>query len=447
MVKDPNKITDIDINELEEKATDDPFLAKILSEALEAKQNGEKEKHFTKIAEAAQYISDKEPAKAQGFTMEDDPTQGYTEDFEKIREFNEKYPMPEAKVVTEPSIDIDHSDTPAGEAPEPAAEQSEEPVAENPEEPAAEQPEEPVAENPEEPVAEQPVRPKRNERLADIHYDEDFPSRRERLLKEAFEETEKLRELYKDPGNVRYRLLSVYATEMHRIDQSGEPNERIKRNNQEIEKAIKEAYGSEELDKYAADTLAAAQLYLSEVLIGDDADKVSIGTTGTVMNQTGQIATNPESYNNLVVVRWTKNNLNHVVVFSPNEDTGVYALVDDSMGDSWKKEFLKAGAVDGEERKNMIVINHMDHDEWLHHELSIQKLAIKIMAKELEALDSDDWTPEEQLKIQRSIGAQFTRLPDKDEVAKYAGDKGKRNKITQYADEVNQVKKDETEEA
>ncbi|MBR3156876.1 hypothetical protein IKF20_00365 [Candidatus Saccharibacteria bacterium] len=238
----------------------------------------------------------------------------------------------------------------------------------------------------------------------------------QKRLKEVFEKSEKVRELYKDPGDPRYRILSVAAVELGRVEQPDDPAERVKKNNEMIEKAAKKAVGENQLDKFSGDTVAAAQEFISEDLIGDNADSVSIGTTETIVNQFGEIGKNREiNYRNLVVVRWIKKGINHVVAFSPSKDAAIYALVDDSMGDSWRNKFFMAGAVDGEEREEISIMNHINKTDTYLHERTFEKVVCAISRKEMAALESDELGVKDRAAIGYNIAKQVSSLAHSNE--------------------------------
>ena len=397
MEKDPTKNTEIDLDKLENMATDDPFLTKLLSEALEAKENGDKEQYLGKIAEAADYAREKEESKEQGFTIDDDPIQGYTENPEKIREFNEKYPMPEAKVVKATELDSS-SEAPEGEVFELDHE-------------SAPEPEDKI-----EPIP-QAVKAKKIETLAKAPEEEaDEPeakrdtSENKSRLKEVFEKGLEIRDDYKNPGNPRYRLMSVAAGDLWKIKQPEKVEDRVDAVNDAIENAVKTAFGSDELDDYAKDTLAAVKLYFGETMIGDDADSVSIGTTETLVNSSGQIGDKSDIYGNMVILRWIKNNVNHVVAFSPKQGTGIYALVDDSNGDSWKETFLRAGAVNGYDRKKIFTMDHEEHLDTYHHEKSYEKVVKRMVMKEIASINSDEYDLEDMEKVVSSCEKTLKKL-------------------------------------
>ena len=232
----------------------------------------------------------------------------------------------------------------------------------------------------------------------------------ERLAK-VFEEGQRIHNRVKDPGSYKYRLLSVAAVEMKKIEQPEDKKERTKAINTELEKAIKDATGGEEPGKYEGDVLAAAQAYLSEILIGDSADFVSIGTTKTIVNPTGQVGKNPKIYKDLVVVRWIEDKTNHVLAFSPRRDTAVYTLVDDSMGDSWRDRFLTAGAIAGKERDKISALNHERHSEFAHHERTFEKVVDRMLEDELSELRTNDTLePKEKAKRESSISRRLDQL-------------------------------------
>ena len=237
------------------------------------------------------------------------------------------------------------------------------------------------------------------------------PTEQDRKLAEVFKKGMEIRDRYKDPGNPRYRLLSVAAVEMEPIDQGGEAAEKVNSINKAVEKAAKAAVGGEEMDDYSGDTVAGVQAYIVEDLIGDDADQVSIGTAETIVNPNGQIGKDPEIYKNLVVVRWIKNGTNHVFVFSPRKDAAMYALVDDSMGDSWKKTFLMAGAVNGDERHEIMSVNHDQSGDGYLHEKTLEKMIVRMMQKkEAEVMNTEGMSFENKAKALLSISKEYDRL-------------------------------------
>lgn len=237
-------------------------------------------------------------------------------------------------------------------------------------------------------------------------------ARKDEKLAKVFEKGIGIRDRYKDPGNPRYRLLSVAAVEMETIDQTGEAVDKVKSINKAVEKAAKIAVGEEEMDDYSSDTVAGVQAYIVEDLIGNDANQVSIGTTETIVNSNGQVGKDPEIYKNLVVVRWIKNSINHVFVFSPRKDAAMYALVDDSMGDSWKKTFLMAGAVNGDERREIMSVNHDQSGDGYLHEKTLEKLIDRMMQRKelVVAMEADEMSLEDKAKIHSSISEEYARL-------------------------------------
>ena len=236
-------------------------------------------------------------------------------------------------------------------------------------------------------------------------------ARRDEKLAKVFEKGEKIRNLYKKPGNPRYRLLSVAAVEMETIDQTGEAADKVKSINKAVEKAARIAVGEEKMNDYSSDTVAGVQAYIVEDLIGNDANQVSIGTTEIIVNPNGQVGKDPEIYRNLVVIRWIKNSINHVFVFSPRKDAAMYALVDDSMGDSWKKTFLMAGAVNGDERREIMSVNHDQSGDGYLHEKTLEKIIVRIMKKEAQVAMEADWMSfEDKAKIHSLISEEYARL-------------------------------------
>lgn len=244
--------------------------------------------------------------------------------------------------------------------------------------------------------------------------------RRVAKLKEIYKDSQEMRSRLKDPGKVSYRVMSVGGVELEKIDQPDNPEERVQKNNDAIKTAMIEAYGDDELDEHAEATIAAAQLYFSEGLIGDDADSVFIGTTETLVsgNKDGQVGLDPSKYKNLVVIRWTNNNINHVIAVSPKEDAALYALVDDSMGNSWREKYIEAGAFDGKARDSLITVNHelkVDHngeEETHYQQKTFEKLAIKMIDAETEMLASSDMDVKEKADLLRRLSLQMDRLTD-----------------------------------
>ena len=238
-------------------------------------------------------------------------------------------------------------------------------------------------------------------------------ARKDEKLAKVFEKGIKIRDRYKDPGNPRYRLLSVAAVEMETIDQTGEAVDKVKSINKAVEKAAKIAVGEEEMDDYSSDTVAGVQAYIVEDLIGNDANRVSIGTTETIVNPNGQVGKDPEIYKNLVVIRWIKNSINHVFVFSPRKDAAMYALVDnnDSTGDLWKKTFLMAGAVNGDERREIMSVNHDQSGDGYLHEKTLEKIIVRMMEREGQVVtEANEMSLEDKAKIHSSISEEYARL-------------------------------------
>ncbi len=234
---------------------------------------------------------------------------------------------------------------------------------------------------------------------------------KDKKLAEVFKKGMEIRDRYKDPGNPRYRLLSVAAVEMEPINQSDNATEKVNSINKAVEKAAKAAVGGEEMDDYSGDTVAGVQAYIVEDLIGDDANQVWIGTTETIVNPNGQVGKDPETYKNLVVLRWVKNSTNHVFVFSPRKEAAMYALVDDSMGDSWKKTFLMAGAVNGDERREIMSVNHDQSGDDYLHEKTLEKMIVRMMKKkEAEAMNVEGMSFEDKAKALLSISKEYERL-------------------------------------
>ena len=236
------------------------------------------------------------------------------------------------------------------------------------------------------------------------------PTEQDETLHGVFERALAIRDRYKEPGRPSYRLLSVGAAEMKRVEQEGDAKEIVERNNQEIEKAVKTALGSEELDEHAKQVLASIQLYISEGLIGNDSESVSVGATETIVNQNGEIGKDSEKYKNLVVVRWIKNSINHVVAFSPRKDAAIYALVDDSALDSWRDTFVAAGAVAGSEREAVSITRHEQYVDNRTHEKTIEKCMIGILTKETQLLASDSIEPKQREKMLNAIKEEYEHL-------------------------------------
>lgn len=366
----------------------DPFFSSDSPEAVQAALAGMKR---------AKGANEEKDDHNWGYTVNDkDPEQGYSDDPEAIQAYAEKQ-IDEAKAEEAKPIRVVEG-APEGE--EKQEEVKEEEIKDEVLEEAEKVKEEPEAV--EEVKEEEPARtekPVEEPELTDG----------EKRLNEVFEKGQEIRDLYKDPGNPRYRLMSVAAVELERINQIGEAKEKINANNQAIEKAAKEACGENGMDRYGEDTVVAVQTYISENLIGGDADFVSIGTTETLVNNKGQIGKNAETFNNLVVIRWLKHGVNHVMAFSPREDAAFYALVDDSVGDSWRRKFLIAGAVKGEERDNMIIANH-DTDGFFHHERSLEKFSKKIIGKQAEALQNNEYSQENKAEIAKDIAMEYENL-------------------------------------
>ncbi|MBR6505896.1 hypothetical protein IKT18_03655 [Candidatus Saccharibacteria bacterium] len=404
----PSDMEDLDLDDI---VSEDPALVQALADREDAKTKREKDQNRARIVEAIDDIRKREPAKTAGYTIEDDPVFGFTDDPEKMRKFEAEHPMPEAEVEEAPESEVVIN-----------------------------------------------VRESVDEELAE----------NEKRLTAVFERSKEIRDRYKKPGNPRYRLMSVAAADMKRIEQSpmpvGEENsaeaekvksERIEKNSAEIEKAIRKALGGKELSKdhYAADTLAAAQLYLSEILIGGDADSVSIGNTGTIVSSSGegadkkpQMGMDPDIYKNLVVVRWIKNGINHVVAFSPREDTGVYALVDDSVGNSWREKFLRAGAVEDKERKDMIIVHHKEQSDTFRREKSIEELAFRTLVREKSILDFDEIGAEHWAEALISVGTKGRKLAHLEDRVEKLSPSEKTEKIAEYAEEAQKKSEEEKPE-
>ena len=363
--------------------SEDPQVVNEASLAEVSENKNEREKHLGQASVMAKKEGGEHTTNNWGHTIDhNDPVHGFTEDPETMRKFYQEHPESTSIKTPEAEIPDERSETEPNQKTEIQAES-----------------------------ISTPEQKKAEEILESEEYKQELSEQEERL-KEVYEKSEEIRDRYKNPGNVRYRLLSVAATDMERISQSTEPNERVKNNNDKIEQAVKKAFGDDKLDKYAKDTLTAVQLYFSEIMIGNDADAVSIGTTETIVSSNGQIGKKPETYRNLVVLRWIKKGCNHVVAFSPKEDTGLYALVDDSVGNSWRNKFLMAGAVNGDERKELFVMNHEEHDEFYHHEKSYERIVERMIKKENEALDSNELSLNDKDKIMSFTAAEFHRLVD-----------------------------------
>lgn len=236
------------------------------------------------------------------------------------------------------------------------------------------------------------------EELAPINQVEFIGGNRERL-QEVYEEAMELRNRVKDPGNPRFRLMSVAAADLERIEQPVDTTERISKNNEEIAKAIKAAVGEE--DEYSGDTGAGVQEYISETLIGGDAESVFIGVTGTIVSGNGQIGEKSDTYKNLVVLRWIKNNVNHVIAFSPREEAAIYTLVDGDMNEDWRTKFLRAGAIECKERDEIDVTNH-DRDEFYLHERTMEKVVDRIVKAETDIANSSATSHEKSARILES---------------------------------------------
>ena len=245
-------------------------------------------------------------------------------------------------------------------------------------------------------------------------------------LQDVYDEAMEIRNRVKDPGNPRYRLMSVAAVELERIEQPADKTERIRKNNEEIAKAIKEAVGEE--DKFSGDTGAGVQEFISEILIGGDAESVFIGTTGTIVSGNGQIGEKSDTYKNLVVLRWIKNNVNHVVAFSPREDAAIYTLVDGDMHEGWRRKFLLAGAIDCKERKEMDITNH-DRDQFYVHEKTMEKIVDKIIKAETDIANSNSMSYEKSAIILESAADAMKHLAHLDKYMQPIGPQEDRNEM------------------
>ena len=393
METDPKKDINLDEEELKEEAVDEEDAGDIVTEdgasvqkLIELQDSKTKRERARNLAEATKYVKEvkeRPPVKTWGYSIDhNDPVNGYTEDQETINEFLKK--DLEKNPVLEPSDKIE----PISRAAQADAVES---LANAPIEAPIDQAPEVKAE-------------------AEKSTPEFITERNEERLIEVFEKSQEIRGDYKNPGNPRYRLMSVAAGDLWKIKQPEKVADRVDAINDAITNAVKTAFGSEELDDYAKDTLAAAKLYFSETMIGEDADSVSIGTTETLVNSNGQIGDKPEIYGNMVVIRWIKNNINHVVAFSPKEGTGIYALVDDSMGDSWKEKFIRAGAVDRDERKAIFTMDHEDRDEFYHHEKSFEKVAKRMILKELATINSNEVEVEDMEKVVSACHEELRKL-------------------------------------
>ena len=83
--------------------------------------------------------------------------------------------------------------------------------------------------------------------------------------------------------------------------------------------------------------------------------------------------------------------MNHVLAFSPRPDSAMYMLVDGDMDESWRKKFIKAGAVNGEERNEIMVTKHEKHNEDgfdSFHERSLEKLLLGTLQRELDVVSN-----------------------------------------------------------
>ncbi len=374
--------------------SDDPETVSRMAEAELANGKRERNRHLAEAAIANERAQEQASNNTNwGHTIEeDDPIHGFSEDPQIVQEAIKKLDEEQAardqlakqKAVAEKIIEAaDDVET------KPSEEASLEKEIE----------------------AEEDVSPDKREKELD---DEGNPGEeireQEERLGTLFKECKEYRERFKNPGKVRYRLLSVSAVEMERIEQSDDSEDRVKKNNEKIEEAVKKATGNDEADEYSGDTLAAVELYISEILVGNDADSVSVGVTETIVSPNGQIGKKPEKYKNLVAVRWIKNGINHVFAFSPRKDAAMYLLVDDSVGDSWKKKFFRAGAVDGEERQELSIMNHKYHDDQFHHEKSLEKVTRRVLEEEAKALRSNELSANSKSKIEASIAKQYSLL-------------------------------------
>lgn len=239
---------------------------------------------------------------------------------------------------------------------------------------------------------------------------EEDKEQKERLEK-VFRECVDIRAQYKNPGHASYRLLSVAATKMERIEQPDDRKERTKVINAEIKKAAEKAVGEETLGKYEGDIVAGVQAYVSEILIGENADSVSIGTTGAVINANGQIGTDPEKYKNMVVIRWVQGKMNNVFVFSPRRDAGLYVLADGSMNNkAWRRKFLMAGSVNGEDRREVSKMKHELQDDEAHHERSLENVVNRMLDMQRESISDMDLSIEEKAQIEREISSKRDQL-------------------------------------
>lgn len=235
------------------------------------------------------------------------------------------------------------------------------------------------------------------------------PTDQEKRLNRVFEEGKEMRERRPDRAT-GLRLMSVASVKLEKVEQPDDPEERIKVNNAKLKEAAKKAVGEAEFDEYSGDTVAGVSLYVIEALIGSDSDYVAIGDTETLVSSNGQIGRDPETYKNLVVIRWRKNGMNHVFAFSPRRDARMYALVDDSTGGSWRDSFVRAGAMGGKDRKNLIIVNHERHDDGYHHEKTLEKVVMGIIRKETELLESEDFIPENKGKTLMAIGDTYRHI-------------------------------------
>ncbi|MBR3132174.1 hypothetical protein IKG33_02080 [Candidatus Saccharibacteria bacterium] len=335
-------------------------------------------------------VEDEEPGwdNNWGHTIDDDPIQGYSDDPDVLRKFLEEE---DRRRVTK-AEKFDDSE-PIGFEPVPAIE-NDELLTKIPE----------IEKN-----------APRNELIGQSE-----------ALEAIYREAMELRQRFKDPGQARYRLMSVAAVELEKIDLPKEADEKKKVISEEIERAAKVATGDEELDDYSADMMAGINMYLSERLIGGDADTFSIGITEPIVSSNGQIGKNLNvDYKNLVVMRWVTKGINHVFAFSPRKDARIYVLVDDSVGESWRKKFLIAGAIAGKTRSEMIMVNHAHHDEFYHHEKTLERVERKISDKEISLIGDIDLNQVDKNAVIDSImkrNAELAHFPKaKSEEAKTKG--------------------------
>lgn len=236
-------------------------------------------------------------------------------------------------------------------------------------------------------------------------------SENEKELMQIYDKGQEYHELFKNPGQKSNRLMSVAAVKMEKIEQPEDSEARKKLIEEKVKEASEKALGDNPAEKYEGDEIAALQAYLSDVLIGDNAELVSIGVTKTISNSQGSIGENSKTYKDLVVVRWIRDGINHVIAFSPKKDAAIYALVDDSMGNGWKDTFFRAGAVNGEERNDVIIQRHEKEDETYQHELTVEYLICEMMDKEKEILEQDETIdPVERARIQSKVLSKAEKL-------------------------------------